>query len=141
MIVRDAPQEHFGWLLERLGYSPTLEFRALEALDSNGAIGAMVGFDWWTPNSVQMHVAILVPACGRAILRPAFEAVFVRAKKGLALGTIPADRRRCLNLATRLGFEPLSLVHDGWSRGVDLHLFQMRRENCRWLDATQRKVA
>lgn len=133
MTVRAAPAEHFPWLLERIRYSPSADFRAIEALDAKGEIGAMVGFDWWTPNAVQLHIAIVRPACALALLRPAFHYPFVQEGRSIALGTIPAHRQRCVELASRLGFTETARVKDGWSKGVDLITYELRKEACRWL--------
>jgi hypothetical protein len=70
VIVRAAIPEHFAWLCQRIGYSPTAEFRAIEAVDAAGAIHGMVGYDLWTEGSVWMHVALENPAALRSIVGP-----------------------------------------------------------------------
>jgi RimJ/RimL family protein N-acetyltransferase len=138
VIIRAAHPEEFGWLVERAECAITPGFRAIAAEDAGRIVG-MVGFDGWTPNSVTMHVALDSPACLRGLLPEIFGYAFVQAGKGIALGIIPADNARSVNLAKRVGFSEVHRVRDGWAVGVDLVVLEMRRERCRWIQ--QRKAA
>lgn len=131
--VEAAPTASFSWLLERIGYAPTTDFRAIQAVTPYGRICGMVGFDHWMPNSCQMHVALDTPIATRALLHPAFSYPFEEAGKTVALGFVPGSRARSLRLARSLGFTEAWRVRDGWERGVDLVAFEMRKENCRWI--------
>lgn len=100
----------------------------------------MVAYASWTPNSVQMHVAIDTPIAGRHLLVPAFEYPFTQGGCGLVTGLIAANNARSIKLAKRLGFRQAHRIKDGWSVGVDLILHEMTRDECRWLRPA-RKVA
>ena len=133
MKVQAAPKESYAWLLERIGYRPGVDFTAIEARDDAGNIGAMVGFDLWKPGSVQLHVAIESPACAKAIIRPAFQYPFLQHGCSVVLGLIPSPRAKCVEFVRRLGFEKICQVRDGWDAGADLLVFELRKENCRWI--------
>lgn len=119
-------------LASRTGYRPSAGFRSLVAIREDGSTAGMVGFDGWTPNSVHMHVALGVAAAARPLLRPAFAEAFADGRS-MALGSVRSSNARSLRLAIRLGFREVYRVKDGWAAGEDMVLFEMRREECRWL--------
>ena len=133
MIVRAAPPEHYAWIRDRTGLRHSTEFRAIEALDASGEIRGMVGYDDWTPNSVQMHVAIDTPIVTRALVRPAFVYPFIEAGRKVVIGVTPSDRERALVFNKRLGFHETMRLHNGYADGVDLVFQLMTRDECRWL--------
>lgn len=132
-MVRAAPAEHFAWLASRISWAPTTGFRAIELLDASGLIRGMVGYDCWTPNSVQMHVGLASPAACRPLLVPAFSYPFLEAGLGLVLGVVPACNANSVNFALRVGFRLVHRTAHGWDQGVDLLHFEMRRDECRYL--------
>lgn len=93
----------------------------------------MVGFDGWTDNSCQAHMAVDYPAVWRSLLQPAFAYPFVENNRKLLVGTIAANNARSLALAKRMGFKETYRIRDAWADGVDLVLVEMRREECRFL--------
>ena len=93
----------------------------------------MVGYDGWTENAVQAHMAVEAPSVWRRLLRPAFSYPFEEAGKGLLLGVIPSHNARSAQFARRLGFRLAYEVLDGWAAGDALLFFEMRRDECRWL--------
>jgi hypothetical protein len=126
-----APKEHFSWLVERTKCATTEGFRAIEAFDDRGIQG-MVGFDYWTPNAVQMHVAAS-PAAVRSLLWPAFHYAFEQAGRGLAIGITPASNERACAFNRRCGWREAYRIKDGWTVGEDMIVFEMRRNECRFL--------
>lgn len=135
--VRVAPSEHFEWLCERVGCSPTPAFQAIEVIDRNGKILGMSGYDFWTPNSVQMSVALGSHIAGRALLRLAFEYPFVQQNRGLVIAYVSAKNSEALRLDASLGFRETHRIVDGHSMGVDLVLLEMRKHECRWISQPQ----
>jgi len=139
VIVQAAPWFHFNWLLERSGAVGSDGFKAIEALGPDGRIHGMVGFDGWTMNSVCMHIALDNPAAFRSLVHPIFEYAFHQCNRGIALCTVRSNNTRSLRLCERVGFREAYRVRDGFEVGIDLVLFEMRREECRWIQ--QRKAA
>lgn len=137
-LVRAAPPAHYAWLCRKSGYTPGLDFRAIEAIDESGTIHGMVGFDGWTPNAVHMHVALETPARCRELVRAAFRYPFEQALRGVVLGFTPGNHIAALGLAKRLGFREVHSIPDGWDVGVPLVVFEMRAAECRWLSLKQK---
>lgn len=139
MIVRAAPPEHFQYLVERAGVFPSPLFKAIEAVDEKGTVHGMFGYDGWTPNAVVMHVALDTPIALRHLLRPAFQYPFNQLGLGVALCAIRGDNERSLRLTEHVGFERVYTIRDCFGVGVDQMIFEMRREDCRWI--ARRKAA
>ena len=129
-----ATREDFGWLVERTQCGVTGGFRAIKAIDDAGRILGMVGYDCWTENAVQAHMAVDTPMAWRALTGPAFAYPFQECGLGVMLAVIPAGNARSVHLAKRFGFVETYRVKDGWANGEDLVFLEMRREACRWLE-------
>lgn len=141
MIVRAAPPEHFQYLVERAGVAPTPYFKAIEAVDEKGTVHGMFGYDGWTPNAVVMHVALDNPATLRHLIYPAFQYPFVQLGLGVALCAIRGDNARSLRLTERVGFTRAYTIKNCFGGGVDQMIYELRRENCRWIAPSARKAA
>lgn len=133
MRVLAATPEDFAWLVERTSCALSPSFRAIKAIDSSGRIRGMVGYDGWTVNSVQAHMAVDAPIVWRSLLRPAFSYPFEEAGKGLLLGIIPAHNATSRRMARDLGFRETYRIRNGWAPGDDLVLHEMTRDECGWL--------
>jgi RimJ/RimL family protein N-acetyltransferase len=138
MIVREAPRDHLPWLAERAGLTVHPALRAIEAVDDQGRIHGMVGFDGWFGNTVALHVALDNPAALRSLVTAGFQIAFDVAHKGVALCCVVGTNRKSLRLVQHLGFRFAYSIRDGWMPGVDMVWFEMRREECRFL---KRKAA
>lgn len=125
--------------MSRLGCTFTPEFKAIAAVDDAGNIHGMAGFDSWTENAVHMHIALDSAISLRTLLIPIFEYAFVQANRGVALATVRAENVRSRRLVEHTGFTEVYRVKDGIRVGEDLILYQMRREDCRWVQ--HRKAA
>lgn len=120
------------WLAERTGYHAAADFRSLAAVNSDGRIVGMVGFDGWSPNAVHMHVALDSAIAARHLLRPAFGEAF-SGGRALAIGVVRGSNTRSLALSLHLGFRQVYVMRDGWALGEDVVLLEMRRDECRWI--------
>lgn len=115
-------------------YVPTLSFKGMKNTSSSGLTLAMVGYDFWTPNSVNMHIWIADPrGFTRKFIRECFNYVFLTCNRGLVMGVIPSDNGPSLEVARRIGFKIVHTVKDGWSEGIDIFIHELRQEDCRWL--------
>jgi RimJ/RimL family protein N-acetyltransferase len=133
MLVTKATADDFAWLETRASCVVSSTFKAIKAVDEQGRIHGMVGYDAWTPNSVIMSIALENPAAFRALLRPMFDYPFNQAGRGIALAYIVATNSRSVKLTEHVGFTLATRLRDGWEPGVDMLVYEMRKENCRWL--------
>ena len=131
--VQAAPESHYGWIAAKADLALSPGFRALEALDHEGAIVGMVGYDGWTKSAVSMHVALDHPMALRRLIRPAFGIAFYEFGKEVVVANVLSTNERSLRLVQKLGFREVYRGKDWIDRGVDLVLHEMRRRECRWL--------
>ena len=47
--------------------------------------------------------------------------------------TIPSDNAKSLKLSSHIGLDVVHTIKDGFNKGVDYILMEMRKENCKWL--------
>src|SRR5690349_6091525 len=127
MLVRIAPREHIQWLVERAELAWTPGLAAIEAVDDKGRIHGMVGFDGEMPNALSMHVALDNPAALRRLVKAAFRVAFNVYGKGVVRAMVRGSNARSLALVTHAGFKFVFRSIDGWAKGEDLVLFEMRR--------------
>lgn len=130
MSVRAATMGDFSWFAQRTGYVLPSNARGV-VTGPEGAPRGMVAFDTWTPNSAHAHVAIDAPGSCRTLLVEAFRYAF--SAVGVLIGLIREANAKSVRLARHLGFREISRVRDGWQAGEALLVFEMRREECRWL--------
>lgn len=110
----------------------TPDLRAIEAIDERtGRIVGMVGYNLWTKNSVNVHVAAESPSVWRSLLAPGFKCGFGYVE--VLLGVVYGDNAKSQRFARKLGFKETHRVKDGAAKGVDLVLFEMRKNECRYL--------
>jgi hypothetical protein len=140
VIIEAAPREAFGWLSKRTEIVPSLDFKAIVA-HSDGRIHGMAGFDGWTENSVVVSIALDNPAALRGLILEIFRYVFVQANRGVMLAMVRSSNVRSARLCSHVGLREVYRVRDGIRVGEDIVIFEMRREDCRWIAAEHRKAA
>lgn len=135
-MIQAATPEDILVFSKLVSYKPTSGFRGIKLVKDN-VIRAMVGYDRWAPNSVQMHIYISDKfAMNHQFVREAFTYPFVTCDKGVAIGVTPADNLDALKFNENIGFVETYRMKDGWDVGVDVVVQEMRRENCRWIKRT-----
>jgi hypothetical protein len=136
--VHGAPPNHLGWLVERVHYAPTIHLKAFEAVDKDGQIVGMIGFDNWMPNSVEMHLAIEKPMSIRLLAPPAFRFAFEIAQREYIIALAPASRSKVLEWGIRIGFKEIHRLKDGCAKGDDLVYAVLHRDDCTWFRANRK---
>lgn len=120
--------------LSTISYSPTVGFRSIGQLNEYFELVAAVGYDHWTPNSVQMHIWIPRPQeVSKSFFREGFRYPFEMCDKGLVIGLTPGNNAPALHFNRRVGFKEVYRMRDAWDKGIDVVVQEMRREDCRWL--------
>lgn len=116
-----------------LNYHRTDRFNGIK-LEKDGYIVAMVGFDDWTANSVQIHVWSAFPgAITRRFIVECLEYVYITNGRGIVIGVTACNNVAALELNRRIGFRRVHTIKDGYALGTDLAIQEMRHEECRWL--------
>lgn len=123
------------WLEARAGCVLSRQATLVAAVKQGAPerIRGVVAYDNWTENAVQAHMAVDSPIVWRHLLRPAFEYPFQQCGKNVLLGIIPSHNAKSVQMTRALGFKEAHRVKDGWAKGDDLIVFEMRREDCRFL--------
>jgi RimJ/RimL family protein N-acetyltransferase len=142
VLVRPTTRrEATEWLYDRTlcDIGPCL--RMVEAVSASGHILGVVGFTAWTASSAQLHIAIDEPICIRALTRRACDYFFNELGMAVVVGLTPANNPAALRLRKGIGFRTTGAIRDGWARGVDLLIGEMRAADCRCLQRPTRKKA
>jgi RimJ/RimL family protein N-acetyltransferase len=135
-----ASQNELSWIVERTSCSLGPGARGICVKDQKGVIHGMVAYDNWTENAVQAHMAVDDPTAWRSLVGPAFQYPFQEAGRGLIIGIIPSHNTRSVRLVKRFGFRETHRFKDGWAPRDDLLVFELRREECRFLGGKYGKV-
>jgi len=125
--------EEYEWLVERSGCDITPGFKAIKVVDGKGKIHGMVGYGNWTANAVVLTIALDNPAALREVLKWGFRYPFEQCGRGIALAMVRGKNKRSLSLCNKVGFREVYRVKDGIEVGEDMVMFQMRREDCRYI--------
>ena len=141
MTTIGCHDHEFGWLVERSGCDITPGFKAIKVVDDNGKIHGMVGYGNWTANAVVLTIALDNPAALREVLKWGFRYPFEQCNRVIALAMVRGKNKRSLSLCNKVGFREVYRVKDGIEVGEDMVMFQMRREDCRWIPQAARKAA
>lgn len=128
-------EDDWNWISKRADPTLTENTKGIVAVDTKvDRIVAMAVFDTWTHNSVQIHWAIDNPLILRhGFIQECFNYVFNTCDKGIMLATIPSDNAKSLKLSSHIGLDVVHTIKDGFNKGVDYILMEMRKENCKWL--------
>ena len=126
-------RQDVSWLVERTSCAVSSGFRTIKAIDAHGQIRGMVGYDLWTRNAVTAHMAVDTPIAWRSLIPACFQYPFEECGREVMLAAIPADNEKSWGMAGHLGFRLVHTVRDGWARGVDLLMLELRRDDCRFL--------
>lgn len=127
------------WMAARANPLWTPKSTGIVVKDGNLEIAAMAVMDNWTETSVQVHMAIDRPiVLRRGFLQEIARYVFTIAGRDILLGTVPGDNAKAIRLNKHIGLDIVHSIKGGFKPGVDYHLMELRRENCRWLPETER---
>lgn len=137
MNARAATPEERAALAIVVGVHLSPDARGLVAVDAAGRVRGGALYDRWTQNSAEVHMAATTPLVGRALLPAAFEYPFLEGGRGVLLAFVRAGNTASVRVVRHLGFREVYRVADGAARGEDLILFELRREECRYLTSKE----
>ena len=134
-IVWDQPERVMRFVADRVGERELFGYAAI-GLERDGELVAGVLFEQHNGPNVMMHVASdgsrhwMTPAYMSACFRYPFLQLGVNRISGL----VRADNADAQRFDERLGFVREGIIRRGAADGVDLLLYGMLREECRYLD-------
>lgn len=128
----EESDREFFW--ESVQYRCGAGAKGIKVLDGD-VIMAIVAYDYWTPNSANMHIWIGdVRVLESSFLpREAFNYLFNTCKRTIAIGVTPAHNTASLRFQHALGFKEQYRVKDGWAIGDDMVVSELRKQDCIWL--------
>jgi hypothetical protein len=129
-LVTDKPGERpvvWEWLSRRTNLPWSSDLRVIGVAREDGSLAAAVGFNAWTPKACWMHVAFDTPhSLSRKLLQAAFSYPFLEHGAEAVYGLTPRNLEAAVRLNKHLGMSPVYET-------VDCVLFELRREDCRYL--------
>ncbi len=134
MIIKAATYDEIEQASRAMGYNPSRCVKGIAILEEE-SLGACVLYDYWTLNSTQVHVYArsLKALFNAESLREIFRYPFVLGNRSVLVAVTPADQKGSLAVSSWLGFREKYRIKDGWARGIDMVLKELRREDCRFL--------
>lgn len=101
--------------------------------EKDGKIVAVFGFNNFTANSCQIHVASVGEYWfSKELLFAMFDYPFNKVKVKVIMATVYKGNIKSLNFCRKLGFVQVGDIPYGHAKG-DLIVFAMKRNQCRWL--------
>ena len=102
--------------------------------EHEGEIQAVCILDSWSPNSCMIHIWIANPFVLRhGYAEEVFKYVFDTGRE-LVIGNTPSNNPRALKFIKKIGFREVFRVKDGFDKGVDYVITEMRKEDCRYVN-------
>lgn len=134
MIYTDrpgAPQTLYSFLAEKTNLPWSTDLRVMGTMQGL-APTAVVGYNCWVGDGVFMHVAFEGKhALTKDLLREAFVYPFDTCGLRVVYGMTPITNEEAIAFNKKLGFTEVY-------RTKNFVLFEMTRENCRWLHGRQK---
>jgi len=136
--VRIVPstEEHIQWILEKVNCHRVEGSKGISAVSDTGKLLCCCLMDSWTEGSVQVHIAIDSPIGLRnyTFISEVFNYIFNTAGRLTALGFVSSENEKALRFDRKLGFKEIARIQDGNKKGIDTVIFELRRENCMWIN-------
>ena len=136
--------EAWEWVKARASPVRCEDTKGIVAWKEDGTIAAVVIMDSWAYNSVQVHLAIDDPMVLRhGLFEEAARHIHEVCDRDVIIGLVPADNAKAIKLNTHMGYREVYRVRDGYKKGVDYIIMELRREDNRWLRSNSdgRKVS
>jgi hypothetical protein len=136
-VIRAATEQERQAIATHLGAVLTHAARGIVA-DSPIGIRGGVLFDNWTEGSAQVHMWSDSPIIWRRLLPEACRYVFLQAGRRVVVGIIRESNEASRATTEHMGFTLMGRLEDGAAPGEALLFYQLRRENCRYLNQHQK---
>lgn len=125
-LTTDNQMVLWEFLKDRLGIAWSTDLTCIGRVRDGKLLG-VVGYNYFTGSSCQMHMAGDRGWMDRKFVRAAFHYPFETLGLTMVLGSVPSGNIRALEIDRRLGFEELTYIPGAHPDG-GIHLLQLRRE-------------
>ena len=133
MIVTSDQPKIKAWICNKLRWTPTPEMMAIGKTDANGNIVGAVGYDNYNGAICEVHTAGEPAYLTKEFLRVVCDYPFNVLGCSSVMATVDSSNVRSKTLLRRMGFKELAVVEHGTRTG-NLHIMQLKRQDCRWLE-------
>lgn len=126
-----------AWVAERVGRDDPWTTAAALGLEKDGELVAGIVIDGYVPNARgSMHCAGTGKYwLNREFLRACFDYAFNFLNLKVLINPVSAMNDASLRFTRHIGFTELARIPLAWDGKEDLVLFQLHRDDCRWLGA------
>jgi hypothetical protein len=135
-FINFDPARDWRWVNEQVGIKQCEDTGGIMAIDTetNETVGACI-MDNWTQNSVQCHFMIVNPiVLKHKFLECCFDVMFNACGVKYVYGLVPSNNEKAVKLNKHLGFTVKACMEEAFEVGVDYLLFELKRENCRFVN-------
>ena len=125
-----------NWVAEKIGCNPWPDDTAALGLEENGALVAGVVLDGYMAHGCgSLHCAgVGKHWLNRQFLLAVFDWCFNQLDLKVLLNRVSGANAASLRFTEHVGFSQLARFPKAWDGENDLVLFELRRENCRWIE-------
>jgi hypothetical protein len=133
MKLMTMSEREWQWLRKRARCLYCEDSIGIALHEDDGTIAAVVVMDSWSNSSCQVHMAIGNPmALRHGLLEAVTDFVFNERGRSVMIGLVPANNAKALKLNKHIGFTQVFSLEDGYDKGVDYVVMQMREADSRW---------
>ena len=143
VIFSPLTPEYVGWVKENLDPIFCDDTRGILALDEDtGKVLAVCVMDQWTVNSCQTHIAIKNPWVIRhGFMHEVASYIFEVSKRKKIFGLTPSNNKKAIKFNKHIGFREIGRLPEAYDDGVDYIVYQMDKEDCKFLPQTLEQEA
>lgn len=140
LILND--RERVGrWVAERVGRSTPWTTSGAIGLEKDGILVAGIVIDGYVENARgSMHCAIDNKSMNEAFLMACFDYAFNFLNLKVLLNPVSASNAASVRFTEKIGFTEITRVPLAWDGKETLILYQLRREECRWLKGDRNDI-
>jgi len=135
-VIFDAstPQE-IEWIREKLNIAKIEDSKGISARSDTGELYGVCLMESWTEGSCQVHVVVINPICLKnyKFIIEVFNYIFNVGNRFVVIGFVSSNNVKALSFDKRIGFKEIARIKDGFKKGIDTVILELRRENCKWI--------
>lgn len=130
-----STEEDIQWFAERADELDD-DAKGITAIDNKGDIAGVCAFDRWTQTSAHMNIAIDNPLCLKNyyFIYEVMNYAFITADRLTLIANIKSNNVKSLRFTEHIGFKYLITIDDGYSKGVGIVIYELRRDHCKWIN-------